>query len=105
MAGHGVSYEHRKREGRLPGDARRAVCKKGTAVLQNNIFRCIEKRGIGMNTSMKKSMSNAVWAEKSALSNLRFQVRNFLRSAVETADPDVFYFSLNGMVMPLSHRA
>lgn len=58
-----------------------------------------------MNTNMKKSTSKAVWVEKSALRNLRVQVRNFLRSAVETADPDVFYFSLNGMVMPLSHKA
>ena len=58
-----------------------------------------------MNTNAKKSMNKTVWAEKSALRNLRFQVRNFLRSAVETADPDVFYLSLNGMVMPLSHRA
>ncbi len=58
-----------------------------------------------MNTNMKNRKSNSVWAENSALSSLRYQVRNFLRSAVETADPDVFYFSLNGMVMPLSHRA
>lgn len=58
-----------------------------------------------MNTKRKKSMGRAVWADKRALRDLRFQVRNFLRSAVETADPDIFYFSLNGMVMPLSHRA
>lgn len=105
MAGLGVPYEHREREGRFSGDARRLVCKKRSVILHNNTFRCIEKRGIGMNTNMKKSMSKAVWAEKSVLGNLRFQVRNFFRSAVETADPDVFYFSLNGMVMPLSHRA
>lgn len=53
----------------------------------------------------KEMTRNAIWAEKNTLTNLRFQVRNFLRSAAEAADPDLFYFSLNGMVMPLSHRA
>ncbi len=53
----------------------------------------------------KEMTRDAIWAERSTLSNIRFQVRNFLRSAVEAADPDLFYFSLNGMVMPLSHKA
>ncbi len=35
----------------------------------------------------------------------REYVRNFLRSAIRAADPQVFYFSLNGMVMPLSKKA
>lgn len=55
--------------------------------------------------NIKEMRRNTIWAEKNTLANLRFQVRNFLRSAVEAADPDLFYFSLNGMVMPLSHRA
>ena len=33
------------------------------------------------------------------------QVRNSLGSAVEAAEMDVFFFSLNGMVMPLSTAA
>lgn len=36
---------------------------------------------------------------------VRRQVRSFLRSTIEAADSDVFYFSMNGMVMPLSFRA
>lgn len=40
-----------------------------------------------------------------AVLSLRQHVRNFLRSATEATDPDVFYFSLGGMVMPLSRRA
>lgn len=36
MAGLGVSYGHRKREGRFSGDARRTACKKGPVILHNN---------------------------------------------------------------------
>lgn len=32
----------------------------------------------------------------------RTRVRNFMRFALESSDADVFYFSLGGMVMPLS---
>ena len=37
-------------------------------------------------------------------SSIALKVRNFLRFATGATDPDVFYFSLNGMVMPLSRR-
>ena len=37
-------------------------------------------------------------------SSIAMKVRNFLRFATGATDPDVFYFSLNGMVMPLSRR-
>ena len=47
--------------------------------------------------NIKEMTRGAIWAEGNTLTNLRFQVRNFLRSAVEAADPDLFYFSLNGM--------
>lgn len=51
-----------------------------------------------------KVLKNAGRARTAELS-LRNQVRNFFRSAVEATDPQVFYFSMNGMVMPLSRRA
>ena len=54
--------------------------------------------------NIKEMTRGAIWAEGNTLTNLRFQVRNFLRSAVEATYPDLFYFSLNGMVMPLSHK-
>lgn len=38
-------------------------------------------------------------------SSVATKVRNFLRFATGAADPEVFYFSLNGMVMPLSRKA
>ncbi len=37
--------------------------------------------------------------------SFREYVRNFVRSATEATDPQVFYFSMNGMVMPLSYKA
>lgn len=39
MAGLGVLYGHRKREGRFPGDARRAACKKRPVILQSKTER------------------------------------------------------------------
>lgn len=43
--------------------------------------------------------------EQDQKSGIAQKVRNFLRFATGATDPEVFYFSLNGMVMPLSRRA
>lgn len=42
--------------------------------------------------------------EQDPKSSIALKVRNFLRFATGATDPEVFYFSLNGMVMPLSRR-
>jgi len=52
-----------------------------------------------------RKMSTAIREEQNFDSSVRRQIRNFLRSASEATAPDVFYFSMNGMVMPLSRRA
>lgn len=51
-------------------------------------------------TKSRKTIGRGRIAELS----VRTQVRNFIRSAVQATDPNVFYFSLNGLVMPLSRR-
>ena len=38
--------------------------------------------------NIKEMTRGAIWAEGNTLTNLRFQVRNFLRSAVEATDPE-----------------
>ncbi len=53
------------------------------------------------NSKRLKNMARA----RVAVQSHREHVRNFLRSAVEATDPQVFYFSMNGMVMPLSRKA
>lgn len=56
-----------------------------------------------MKTMNEKKMTGrraAAW--QNTQENVKARVRNFMRFALETSDSDVFYFSLGGMVMPLS---
>ncbi len=52
-----------------------------------------------------RKMSTVIREEQHSDSRIRREIRNYLRSASEATAPDVFYFSMNGMVMPLSRRA
>ncbi len=57
------------------------------------------------NNNTPRKMNHVMHEENHADSSVRRQIRNFLRSAIGATDPDIFYFSMNGMVMPLSRRA
>lgn len=50
----------------------------------------------------KKMTGRRVAAWQNTRENMGARVRNFMRFALEASDSDVFYFSLGGMVMPLS---
>ncbi len=58
-----------------------------------------------MYSNKPRKMNNAICEGRDSDSSVRRQVRNFLRSAIGATDPNVFYFSVGGMVMPLSRRA
>ncbi len=56
-----------------------------------------------MYTNEPRKMNN-LREERNADSSARRQIRDFLRSVIGATDPNVFYFSVGGMVMPLSRR-
>lgn len=58
-----------------------------------------------MNNNKPRKMNSTIREERDTDSSVRRQIRNFLSSAIGATDPNVFYFSVGGMVMPLSRRA
>lgn len=52
----------------------------------------------------RRKISKTIREDQNFDFSVHRQIRNFLRSASEATAPNIFYFSMNGMVMPLSRR-